>query len=79
MEVYNVLFKCVENHCFNPFVQAFLKEEDAREHCHRIAKNYGLEIRSSFGWDDNRTMDDYRMEDRDGNSYYTVIFRQNLK
>lgn len=79
MVVYNVLFKCVEKRDLNPHAKVFGSEQEARDYCHKVAESYGFEIRSSMGWNEDKTIDDYRLEDEDGNSYYLVIYRQTLK
>jgi len=77
VEIYNVLYKGVEVPV-NPFCLAFLKEEQAREWIESVCDVKSYSIKSSFGWNDSRTMDDYRVEDKDGNTFYFVIYRQKL-
>lgn len=75
MEVFNVLYKGNEIRV-NPFCKAFLKEEDARKWIVKSCGKMSLTIKSSLGWNDDNSMDDYRVEDKDGNSYYFVIYKQ---
>ena len=85
MIVFNVLFKGVEKKV-NPFAQAFESEEKAREWCIKFAHSRGLKICSTLGkmysfigkWEEEWEVDDYRLEDKEGNSYYLVIYRQEL-
>jgi len=78
MDVFNVLFKGVEKNV-TPFAQIFATEEKAREWCRKVAIAQGLEIKSTLGKsDDEWTLDDYRLEDKEGNSYYLVIYKQEL-
>ena len=77
VEIYNVLYKGVEVQV-NPFCLAFLKEEEAREWIKNSCDINSYSIKSSLGWNEEETMDDYRVEDKDGNSYYFVIFKQKL-
>ena len=78
MIVYNVLFKGVEKKV-NPFAQAFESEEKAREWCIKFAHSRGLKICSTLGkWGEEWEVDDYRLEDKEGNSYYLVIYKQEL-
>ena len=77
LEIYNVLYKGVQKNV-NPFCLAFLREEEAREWIESTCENKSYTIKSSLGWNDDMTMDDYRVEDTDGNSFYFVIFKQKL-
>lgn len=77
VEIYNVLYKGLEIKV-NPFCLAFLKEEEARNWIESTCEVKGYNIKSTLGWNDDMTMDDYRVEDKDGNSYYFVIFKQKL-
>jgi hypothetical protein len=77
VEIYNVLYKGVEVQV-DPFCLAFLTEEEARIWILSTCEVKSYSIKSCLGWNDDMTMDDYRVEDKDGNSYYFVIFRQKL-
>jgi hypothetical protein len=77
VEIYNVLYKGVEIKV-NPFCLAFLTEEEARSWIESTCDVKSYSIKSCLGWNDEKTMDDYRVEDKDGNSYYFVIFKQKL-
>jgi hypothetical protein len=77
LEIYNVLFKGVEKNV-TPFCLAFLKEEEAREWIESTCEVRGYIIKSTLGWNDDMTLDDYRVEDVNGNSYYFVIYKQKL-
>jgi hypothetical protein len=77
IEIFNVLYKGVEKQ-ITPFCLAFLKEEDARSWIESTCKTKSYSIKSTMGWNQNMTTDDYRVEDKDGNSYYFVIYRQKL-
>jgi len=77
MEVFNVLYKGVEINV-TPFCLAFLREEEAHDWIEQACETKNLTIKSSLGWDESGTVDDYRVEDREGNSYYFVIFKQQL-
>jgi hypothetical protein len=75
IEIFNVLVKGVEI-VTTPFCQAFSKEESAREWVNKVCEYNSWTIKSSLGWNDDNTFDDYRVEDKDGNSFYFVIYRQ---
>ena len=77
LEIYNVLYKGVEKNV-TPFCLAFLREEEAREWIKSTCEVKGYIIKSRFGWNDDMDLDDYRVEDKDGNSYYFVIYKQKL-
>lgn len=77
VEIYNVLYKGVEVEV-NPFCLAFLKEEEARKWIESTCEVKGYNIKSCLGWNEEGTMDDYRLEDKDGNTFYFVIFKQKL-
>ena len=77
IEVYNVLYKGVERNV-TPFCLAFLREEEARDWIEQTCETKNLTIKSRLGWDDSETVDDYRVEDDEGNSYYFVIFKQQI-
>ncbi len=77
MEIFNVLYKGVELNV-TPFCLAFLKEEDAREWIKQTCEFKCFSMKSTLGWNESMTTDDYRVEDKDGNSYYFVIYKQKL-
>jgi hypothetical protein len=77
LEIYNVLYKGVEVQV-NPFCLAFLKIEEARNWIESSCEVNGYSIKSCLGWNEEETMDDYRVEDKDGNTFYFVIFKQKL-
>lgn len=77
IEIYNVLYKGVEVNVF-PMCIAFLTEEEARSWIKSTCEVKSYSIKSSLGWNDDKTVDDYRVEDNYGNSYYFFIFRQKL-
>ncbi len=77
IEIFNVLYRGVEKKV-TPFCLAFLKEEEAREWIESTCEVKSYSIKSTFGWSDDNTWDDYRVEDVDGNSYYFIIYRQRL-
>jgi len=77
MEVFNVLYKGVEINV-TPFCLAFLREEEARDWIEQTCETKNFTIKSKLGWNDSETVDDYRVEDSEGNSYYFVIFKQQI-
>jgi hypothetical protein len=77
MEIINVLFKGVELKV-TPGCKVFLNEDTAREFILKNAKERNLQIKSSMGWNEDNTIDDYRAEDAQGNSYYYVLYRQTI-
>ena len=77
LEIYNVLYKGVEVQV-NPFCLAFLKEEEARQWIESTCEFNGYIIKSTFGGSEDDTWDDYRVEDKDGNTFYFVIYKQKL-
>ena len=76
MEIFNVLYKGVEKN-ITPFCLAFLKEEDARSWIESVCDVKSFSIKSTFGWSDDNTWDDYRVEDKDDNTFYFVIIDNN--
>ena len=83
MIVYNVLFKGVEQDV-TPTVRPFVKFEMAEKFCELDAQSRRLKIRSTSGFtsgDENTvgSFVDFRCEDGAGNSYYYIIFVQELK
>ena len=77
IEVFNVLYKGVEKNV-TPFCLAFLREEEARDWIESTCEVKSYSMKSTLGWNKDMTMDDYRVEDENGNSYYFVIYRQRL-
>lgn len=78
MEVFNVLVKGVEVKDIND-CKAFLSEDSAIKWIEKVCKLQNWSIKSRLGWNDDNTLDDRRVEDIKGNSYYFVIFRQILE
>jgi hypothetical protein len=78
MELFNVLFKGVEVK-ITPFCKGFRTEDKAMEWIETLTKQYELEAKSSMGWNESKTLNDIRLEDKKGNSYYFVIYRQILE
>ena len=85
--VWNVLFKGVEKNPSNRnFAKAFGSFKQAEEFMSEYAKKNELFVHSTLGWmkgyDDNvdeftvGAVNDWRMSDKDGNSYYFVIYVQ---
>jgi hypothetical protein len=77
IEVFNVLYKGVQKNV-TPFCLAFLREEEARDWIESTCEVKSYSMKSTLGWNEDMTMDDYRVEDENGNSYYFVIYRQRL-
>lgn len=77
MEIFNVLIKGVEVKDIN-FCKAFTTEEKADKWIEETCLKKNWTIKSSFGWNESNTIDDRRVEDKNGNSYYFVIYRQEL-
>ena len=77
MIIYNVLLKAVEKaHRFNPSCNAFRTEEEAMAHIKKNSYIHRLKICSSMEHEDGSV--DFRFEDADEDSYYYVIFKQEL-
>lgn len=77
MRIYNVLLKAVEKaHRFNPSCRAFGSEEEAMAHIKKNSHIHRLTLRSSMEFEDDSV--DFRYEDTEGDSYYYVIFKQEL-
>ena len=75
MEIYNVLLKGVEVR-IPPICKAFRTEAQADAYIQDECIKRDLTIRSTYGWDEGSTLNDYRAEDIDGNTFYFVIYRQ---
>ncbi len=75
LAIYNVLFRGVEVKV-TPFCKAFRTETEAREWIDAKIIDFDLVAKSTMGWNEDKTIDDYRCEDKAGNSYYFVIYRQ---
>ena len=85
MIIYNVLFKGVEiNKSSQNFCKAFTNLESAENFAETAAAQLGLTIKSGSGWllDGGSTeignLTDFRCEDSSGNSYYFVIYVQEI-
>jgi len=75
--VFNVLCKGVENRVV-PFCKAFRTEGEAEAWVHTVADKRGWKVVSSSGWDETVTVNDHRCEDAGGNSYFFVMYRQEI-
>lgn len=78
MEVFNVLVKGVEVKDIN-FCKAFTTEEKAVQWIEETSQKNDWTIKSRLGRNDENTIDDRRVEDKNRNSYYFVIYRQTLE
>lgn len=78
MEVFNVLIKGVEVKDIN-FCKAFTTEEKAVKWIEETSLKNDWTIKSRSGWNDDNTIDDRRVENKEGNTYYFVIYRQTLE
>jgi len=78
MEVFNVLIKGVEVKDIN-FCKVFTTEEKAVKWIEETSLKNDWTIKSRLGWNDDNTIDDRRVEDKNRNSYYFVIYRQILE
>lgn len=77
MEFINVLIKGVEVKDIT-FCKGFLTEASANEWIDAICiKNDWLQ-KSQMGWNEANDMNDVRVEDLKGNTYYFVLYRQEL-
>jgi len=87
--VWNVLFKGVEkNPSSRNWARAFGSYQEAEEYMGKWAKSRNLKVCSEMGWTKGEdweahqytvgAMNDWRMEDDDGNSYYFVIHVQEV-
>jgi hypothetical protein len=85
MIVYNVLFKGVEKNSYRiNYAKCFATFEEACNYAQEDANNKNLTIKSSMGFlhgDENTvgSLTDYRCEDEQENSYYYVIYVQEIK
>ena len=77
MEIFNVLIKGVEVKDIN-YCEAFRTEEEVDKFVERVCSLRNWTIKSRFGWNDDNTIDDRRVEDSSGNTYYFVIYRQTI-
>jgi hypothetical protein len=77
MELFNVLIKGVEVKDIN-FCKVFLTEKQAHDYINETCLSKNWVQKSSMGWNENNTIDDVRVEDIKGNTYYFVIYRQFL-
>jgi hypothetical protein len=79
MKFYTVLFKAVEKAAsLNPGVRVFKTETECVGFIEDFCKRKGWSIKSRLGWDEEGTLDDRRVEDSEGMSYYFVIEKQEL-
>lgn len=78
-KLFVVLFKSVEKR-MSPSVYFFETEEEARSYIEKYCSINKLKICSSLGWqyndEERNDLDDYRVEDADGDSYYFVIYKR---
>ena len=77
MRIYNVFFKGGELK-ITPFCNAFRTLQSAEKYCKSEAKKKGLTVISSDCDDEQKYFIDYRAEDKQGNSYYFVIYFQTI-
>jgi len=77
MEILNVLIKGIEVKDIN-FCQAFTNEVTVNKWIEEICLKNKWIIKSRMGWNDDNTIDDRRVEDEKGNTYYFVIYKQLL-
>ena len=77
MEIFNVLIKGVEVKDIN-YCEAFRTEEQVNKFVERVCSLRNWTIKSRMGWNDDNDMDDRRVEDSSGNTYYFVIYRQTV-
>lgn len=75
MIIYNVLFKGVEIK-INPYCKAFRTEKEVDDYVQHMCETKDLRVCSTMGWDDDFNVNDYRLEDSKGNTYYYVVYRQ---
>jgi hypothetical protein len=74
MIVYNVLFKGVEIK-MTPFCKVFLTSEEAEKWIDSVCNAQEWRKCSSYASD---IISDWRVEDKDGNTYYFVTYKQEL-
>jgi hypothetical protein len=77
MEILNVLIKGVEKKNIN-ICQAFFKEEEMDKWIDYVCSLRNWTIKSRLGWNEDKDIDDRRVEDKDGNTYYFVIYKQTI-
>ena len=77
MEVFNVLIKGVEVKDIN-FCEVFRTEQDVHKYIDETCTKMNWDKKSRMGWNDDNTIDDVRVENEKGNTYYFVIYRQTL-
>ena len=83
MLIYNVLFKGVEI-TNSTFAIAFATLKEAYAFAKNNAEKRNLTIKSELGFGEEQgefikdSLTDYRCEDKDGNSYYYIIYVQEL-
>ncbi len=74
MIVYNVLIKGVERK-FCPFCKVFSTKKQAEEYIDKVCESQDWRKCSSIESED---LSDWRVEDKDGNTYYLVTYKQEL-
>jgi hypothetical protein len=77
MEILNVLIKGVEVKDIN-YCEAFRTEEEVDKFVDKVCSLRNWTIKSRMGWNDENEIDDRRVEDINGNTYYFVIYRQTI-
>jgi hypothetical protein len=77
MEILNVLIKGVEVKDIN-YCEAFRTEEEVDNFVDKVCSLRNWTIKSRMGWNDENNIDDRRVEDSNGNTYYFVIYRQTI-
>lgn len=77
MEIFNVLIKGIEVKDVN-YCKAFLREDVMDTWIEEICRIRNWTIKSRIGWIEDNKLDDRRVEDLNGNTYYFVIYRQEL-
>jgi len=77
MIIFNVLIKGVEVKNIN-YCEAFRTEEEVDKFVEKVCSLRNWNIKSRMGWNDDNDIDDRRVEDSNGNTYYFVIYRQTI-
>lgn len=77
MKIYNILFKGVEIKV-SPFCKAFRTFHDAETWVNMQCEKAGLTIKSTMGWNEDETINDFRCEDTNGNTFYFVVYGQQI-
>lgn len=76
MTIYNLLFKGIEKRT-TPWCKAFSTKEEAQSYIDADILSSGLTAKS-IDRNDEDTISDVRCEDTHGNSYYYVLFTQEI-